>query len=138
MSPKSPKLSFNPKQAVKTILSALSTRSRDVIVGRYGLGAETKKLTLEAIGKKYGITRERVRQIENYSVQNIRKSKEYVKTKKYFDELKADMRAAGSIVAEYDFLNRISSDKSIQNHIHFLLVLHSCYLIILQIKGLLF
>lgn len=123
MSSKPVKLSFNPKQAVKTLLAALNNRSKDVIVGRYGLGIETKKLTLEAIGKKYGITRERVRQIENYSIQNIRKSKEYDKAKKYFDELKAFMKGAGGIVAEHDFLNHISADKSIQNNIHFLLVI---------------
>ncbi len=123
MSSKPVKLSFNPKQAVKTLLAALNNRSKDVIVGRYGLGTETKKLTLEAIGKKYGITRERVRQIENYSIQNIRKSKEYGKAKKYFDELKTFMKSAGGIVAEHDFLTHISVDKSVQNHVHFFLVI---------------
>jgi DNA-directed RNA polymerase sigma subunit (sigma70/sigma32) len=39
-------------------------------------------MTLEAIGKKYNITRERVRQIENHAVATIRKSKEYQKEKK--------------------------------------------------------
>ncbi len=44
-------------------LQALDERSRDIIVRRFGLGKD-KKETLESIGKEYGITRERVRQIE--------------------------------------------------------------------------
>lgn len=44
-------------------LQALDARSRDIIVRRFGLGKEEKE-TLESIGKEYGITRERVRQIE--------------------------------------------------------------------------
>ncbi len=115
-------ISFNPKQVTKRLLSVLSPRSQDVINGRYGLGGETKKMTLEAIGKKYKITRERVRQIENYSLANIRKSKEYDKEKPVFEELKVLIRGMGVIVAEDDLLKHISKDKSIQNHINFLLV----------------
>lgn len=44
-------------------LQALDARSRDIIVRRFGLGKDDKE-TLESIGKEYGITRERVRQIE--------------------------------------------------------------------------
>ena len=115
-------ISFVPKQVTKRLLSVLSPRSQDVINGRYGLGTETKKMTLEAIGKKYKITRERVRQIENYSLANIRKSKEYEKEQAIFDELKALIRSMGSIVSEEDLLKHISKDKSTQNHINFLLV----------------
>ena len=44
-------------------LQALDARSRDIITRRLGIGKEDKE-TLESIGKEYGITRERVRQIE--------------------------------------------------------------------------
>lgn len=44
-------------------LQALDARSRDIIIRRFGIGKEEKE-TLESIGKEYGITRERVRQIE--------------------------------------------------------------------------
>src|SRR3989338_7911719 len=69
--------SFKPKEATKKLLSVLTKRGQDVIVSRYGLGARAQKLTLDAIGKKYSITRERVRQIENHSLATIRKSKVY-------------------------------------------------------------
>lgn len=121
MSDKNPQLNFNPKQVTKRLLAVLSPRARDVITGRFGLGTETKKMTLESIGSKYTITRERVRQIENNSIQNIRKSKEYAKEKKTFDDLKAYVAALGGIMSEHDLLNHISKDKSTQNHAHFLL-----------------
>lgn len=115
-------ITFKPKQVTKRLLSVLPPRAQDVVVGRFGLGASSSKMTLEAIGKKYGITRERVRQIENYSLTNIRKSKEYTKEKKNFDELNALVKKLGGMVGEYDLLSHISKDSSTQNHIHFLLV----------------
>ena len=100
----------------------MGDRSQDVLTSRFGLGADTKRMTLEAIGKKYKITRERVRQIENYSLINIRKSKEYTKEKEIFDELREIILNLGSTVGEETLLKHLSKDKSTQNQIHFLLV----------------
>lgn len=121
MTEKTP-ITFKPKQVTKRLLSVLSPRAQDVLVGRFGLGSETKRMTLEAIGKKYKITRERVRQIENYSIVNIRKSKEYGKEKPVFDEIKEVMVKLGIVVSEKELLEHFSKDKSLQNHMHFLLV----------------
>jgi RNA polymerase primary sigma factor len=51
------------RQALESILQSLPSRERDVIVLRYGLNGSEPE-TLEAIGRKLGLTRERVRQIE--------------------------------------------------------------------------
>ena len=118
---KSP-ITFKPKQVVKKLLAVLGDRSQDVLVNRFGLGNDTKRMTLEAIGKKYKITRERVRQIENYSIINIRKSKEYVKESLIFAELKEIISSLGSTITEDSLLKHLSKDKSIQNCVHFLLV----------------
>ncbi|TAL49017.1 hypothetical protein EPN83_01965 [Patescibacteria group bacterium] len=115
-------IKLKPKQATKRLLAALSPRSREVIAKRYGLGESPERMTLEAIGKKYGITRERVRQIENHALTHVRKSKEYQKEKPTFEELKEFVHSLGGIVSERDLLNHASSDKSTQNHTHFLLV----------------
>jgi len=114
-------ITFKPKQAVKRLLGVLGDRSQDVLTSRFGLGADTKRMTLEAIGKKYKITRERVRQIENYSLINIRKSKEYTKEKEIFDELREIILNLGSTVGEETLLKHLSKDKSTQNQIHCLL-----------------
>lgn len=115
-------LSFKPKAITKRLLIPLSKRGQDVIINRYGLGTQAKKLTLDAIGKKYGITRERVRQIENHSLITIRKSKEYKESIPVFAELKDLILGLGGIVSEKDLLKLLTKDASTQNHIHFLLV----------------
>lgn len=64
MTPTKAKLSgatFRDNAAV--LLQQLDARSRDIIARRYGLSSG-KGETLDSIGKEYGITRERVRQIE--------------------------------------------------------------------------
>ena len=115
-------ISFKPKQTVKRLLSSLPDRAREVLIYRYGLGTDTKRMTLDAIGKKYGITRERVRQIENYGIANVRKSEEYKQEKAAFTEIEALLHSLGGIVVEDDFLGHVSKDKALQNHVHFLLV----------------
>lgn len=123
MPTKTSKISFKPKQVTKRLLSVLSDRAKDVIVSRYGLGENTEKMTLEAIGQTYGITRERVRQIENHSLNTIRKSETYEKEQSTFDELKAYVDSLGGLVSEVDLLESISKNEETQNHIHFMLVL---------------
>ncbi len=116
-------IQFKPKQTTKKLLSVLPDRAREVLVKRYGLGKDTEKMTLDAIGKMYGITRERVRQIENYALTNIRKSDAYKSEKTAFAELEQLLHSLGGIVVEEDFLGHIAKDVSIQNHIHFILVI---------------
>jgi hypothetical protein len=115
-------LSFNPKQVVKRLLSSLPDRAQDVIVGRFGLNQSGDEMTLEAIGKKYGITRERVRQIENYAINHIRKADSYENEKPVFDELKETVRKMGGVISEEDLLDNLGKDITAQKYIHFLLV----------------
>lgn len=114
---------FKPKEVTKRLLSILTKRSQDVLTSRYGLGNRTSKLTLDTIGKKYNITRERVRQIENHSLASIRKSKVYKDCEPIFSELKAIIYNLGAVVSEKDLLNHLSKDTSTQNHFHFFLIL---------------
>jgi DNA-directed RNA polymerase sigma subunit (sigma70/sigma32) len=93
-------ISFRPKQVSKKLLSSLKDRSFDVIANRYGLTDDAERKTLEAIGQKYGITRERVRQIENAALNTIRKSKEMEESKEVFDEVKKLLNGMGAIMTE--------------------------------------
>lgn len=116
-------LPFKPKQVTKRILSPLQDRAFDVILNRFGLGDDAERKTLEAIGEKYGITRERVRQIENVALTSIRKADSYKGEQATFDELKKIINELGAVVEEEELLNAISKEKSTQNHVHFYLVL---------------
>ncbi|MEK7584275.1 MAG: sigma factor-like helix-turn-helix DNA-binding protein, partial [Patescibacteria group bacterium] len=63
--------SFDPDVLSSHFFSALTDREHDILVNRYGLHG-SDKATLEEIGKKYAVTRERVRQIENSALNKIR------------------------------------------------------------------
>jgi len=120
-------ITFKPKQATKKLLAVLPDRARDVLEKRYGLGKSTEKQTLESIGKTYGITRERVRQIENYAIQSIQKSPAYDEFEETFDELKNILNSLGAVVSEEVLLEEISNDEVVRNHIYFLLVLGNAF-----------
>ncbi|HRY30920.1 MAG TPA: sigma factor-like helix-turn-helix DNA-binding protein [Candidatus Paceibacterota bacterium] len=116
------KLSFQPKDVTKKLLGGLPGRSKDVLTKRYGLGKTTDRMTLEAIGREYSITRERVRQIEEYSLNTIRKSDSYKESEKAFAEIKGVVDELGSVVSETNLLDCVSDNQNVRNHIHFILV----------------
>lgn len=118
-----PAITFKPKQVIKRLLAPLSPRALDVMIKRYGLGEGTERMTLEGIGGTYGITRERVRQIENFALATIKKSDVFKKEEAVFAELHELVVSMGGVVCEEDFLMHLSKDVSTQNHIYFLLVL---------------
>lgn len=118
-----PTISFKPKKITKKITSHLADRGRDVILNRFGLTADGKRKTLEEIGQKYNITRERVRQVEDAALTAVKKSDVYRAEQAVFDEIKQLIKRLGSIVAEHDLLPYISKDKTTQNHINFFLTL---------------
>lgn len=59
-------------RTVASLVKTLSPRNRDIVSRRFGLKSGSKE-TLESIGKSYGITRERVRQIEEFSLSQLGK-----------------------------------------------------------------
>jgi RNA polymerase primary sigma factor len=54
------------------VLKVLTARERDIIKLRYGLGGGRER-TLEEIGTKLGITRERIRQIQMVALKKMRR-----------------------------------------------------------------
>jgi RNA polymerase sigma factor (sigma-70 family) len=56
-----------------SILKRLDPRERDIIVYRYGLERGTEPQTLEQVGTRMGVTKERIRQIEARAMEKIRK-----------------------------------------------------------------
>jgi len=116
-------ISFKPKQITKKLLAALPVRARDVLEKRYGLGTSGETSTLESIGQAYGITRERVRQIENYGITSIQKSDVYKEFEPVFMELQGIINdLGGGLIAEHVLLEEITTDSVLRNHIYFLLV----------------
>ncbi len=117
-----PGITFKPKAVSKKLLTNLNPRTREIITNRYGL-EKAERMTLEAIGKNYDITRERVRQIENFALSTIKKSKEFEEHAFVFDELKKIIKELGAVVSEDHLMQHVSKDPVIQNHINLYLAL---------------
>ncbi len=60
------------KEGVRKALNALPERERQVIELRYGLSG-MEPLTLEEVGRTFGVTRERIRQIENNTLKKLQR-----------------------------------------------------------------
>ncbi|GMI24526.1 hypothetical protein TeGR_g293 [Tetraparma gracilis] len=69
---------------LRKLLSTLSPRERDVVTMRFGL--ETGEVaTLEEIGNKFDVTRERIRQIEARALHKLKQPYRNHKLREYVD-----------------------------------------------------
>jgi RNA polymerase primary sigma factor len=59
------------RQDVQRALAVLPRRDREVLELRYGLNGR-KPMTLEEVGEAFGVTRERIRQIENNTLKRLK------------------------------------------------------------------
>ena len=120
-------LSFDSAALVKRLLAAAPERAREVLVRRFGLGTSPVRETLEAIGDRSGITRERVRQIEAAGLDAIRASKVFKDSRPAFEELATFVESLGAIVPEDHLLETLGKDERVRNRFRFLLVLDSAF-----------
>lgn len=115
-------ITFKPKQIASRLVRVVSNdRARDVLMRRYGLTDDGAIETLESVGQSYGITRERVRQIENHALGAIQKSTEYSELADAFNELAATIDALGGVVPQDELVQMLAKAPKEQNHILFLL-----------------
>ena len=58
---------------VHKMLNQLNQKEKDVLIMRYGLDDDGQKKTLDEIGSRYGVSRERIRQIETRAISKLKK-----------------------------------------------------------------
>jgi RNA polymerase primary sigma factor len=63
----------NLRDEVGDLLSVLDEREKKIIYSRFGLDGGKAK-TLEEVGKKFGVTRERIRQLQNIALMKLRRA----------------------------------------------------------------
>jgi RNA polymerase sigma factor (sigma-70 family) len=63
-------------EEVERVMAPLSEREREVLRLRHGLGLD-RELTLEEIGRRLSLTRERVRQIEAKALAKVRAARHH-------------------------------------------------------------
>lgn len=114
---------------VGEFLSGLAAREREVLAARYGLSGG-EGLTLQAIGDKYGITRERVRQIEASGLQALRKNLNHPYFKGFVEAATSHLNKLGGVQKEDAFFSDLAktfghrgSLADFSNHTRFILEL---------------
>ena len=102
------------------LLRDLPARQKDVLSRRFGLKGE--KETLEAVGRAYGITRERVRQIEKEGLKRLEDRIDNVQCQKVFQAFSKELKDSGGLKREDILLAKLGGAK-FQNPVLFLLTL---------------
>ncbi len=72
------------KENIEEVLSSLSDRESKVLKMRFGLMGE-KAMTLEEVGREFGVTRERIRQIEAKALRKLKHPSRRKKLQDYLD-----------------------------------------------------
>ncbi|MBI2057646.1 MAG: hypothetical protein HYT63_01530 [Candidatus Yanofskybacteria bacterium] len=125
-------LDKNIKKVVAVLVKSLSERNRDIVLRRFGLKTGSRE-TLESIGQGYGITRERVRQIEDYALKNLRTEamgSTASLIKPYFDFALNLISDHGGFLSEKDLYRKFSEqekDNVVNLSLAFLLALNSSF-----------
>jgi len=61
------------RNEIRRVLKSLSPREAEIVNAYFGLDGETRGVTIEQIGQKYDLTKERIRQIKGKSDQTFTK-----------------------------------------------------------------
>lgn len=107
------------QKTTKTLLGVLGPRHREVIERRFGLNKKQRE-TLEAIGQDYGLTRERIRQIQDYALAKVRE--ESPKTTSILVHFEKKLEDWGGLKREDKLIEGLGGEK-FANQILFLLAL---------------
>lgn len=60
------------KKSINNVLSILDERERNIVECYYGINTDCEPMTLEAIGERYSLTKERIRQIKEKAIRKLR------------------------------------------------------------------
>ena len=97
---------FEPVRFVQDLLNDLDSRARNIVLKRFGIDGGRPK-TLESLGKAYGITRERVRQIEALSIKELRKGSRAKQLSHISKLIHGTLTDAGGIMEQESLLDAL-------------------------------
>jgi len=96
-------------QFARDLLSNLKEKQQKVLLKRFGLSGR-KKTTLEAIGKEFGVTRERIRQIEAASLNKLRRLARLDHNKVTFEKIRNVIESKGGVIDEETLAREFIAD----------------------------
>ncbi len=117
------------KMVSEALKNVSNQRTRDIISLRFGLKDGQRK-TLEEIGQKYGITRERVRQIEEVAFSDLKRSESINALKPSFSLVDNFLNQEGGVAREERLLSSltgIDSSHPARGAVYFALTLGQPY-----------
>lgn len=124
---------LNIKPSIEKMLRVPSDRNGDMLASRYGIPTKASRgtgsapgvrATLESIGRRYGITRERVRQIEEASYLKIRNSDQFELLEPAIAQVANFIQEQGGVVEEDALVEALVGDAQ-RPHLALLLSLSS-------------
>jgi hypothetical protein len=110
---------LNIKKPVTKLLSSISDKNREVLERRFGIGRNEAE-TLESIGKSYKITRERVRQIQEYGLKKLTKANVNSLLTPAFLKIENYINKKGGVVKESDIFDALARSEEAA-HLSFVL-----------------
>ena len=96
------------------VVNELPERSRNIIIKRFNLDEKGVR-TLDEIGKEYGITRERVRQIEVEAIARLKRIGEKYNIGLIFNNIRKTIEDHGGIMSEEEIIKHLFKNKSRDN-----------------------
>jgi hypothetical protein len=100
---------FHPNEVVAALFRGLSEKEEDVLRRRFGLSTDEIE-TLEDIGRRYGVTRERIRQIQAGAIGKIKRAKGFPQSRGPFEQLVVSvLTESGGIVEEEQLFHDLLS-----------------------------
>lgn len=113
-------LKLNLEQLMQEMLLVLSPKEKEVMIKRFSLD-ESPRLTLEKIGQKFAVTRERIRQIEKIALTKLRRTVQNSKLQHINELANTSLKNHGGICVESkiiaEILNAIGSENIIDGNI---------------------
>ncbi|MDP2695960.1 MAG: sigma factor-like helix-turn-helix DNA-binding protein [bacterium] len=108
------------KKLAKELTSDLSPRQREVIEGRFGL-KNSQCLTLAAVGERYGLTRERIRQIERAALNMLQERFNNGSGAKFVDSVSKNLKRYNGVREEGQLLADLRCSQDDLNRMRFVL-----------------
>lgn len=110
---------------ISNLIADLNPRQKTVLNKRFSLDGKSKKgITLAELGNKYGVTRERIRQIEEAAFTLVKKKIDQGVGKSLFDYIKSHLEGLGGVGREDTILHGVKSWLRVEMtplQLHFLL-----------------
>lgn len=97
---------LNIRKTITKLLSSVSHKNREVLERRFGI-ARSEPETLESIGKSYKITRERVRQIQEYAIKKLMSGGGSTLLAPVFDKIAGYINIRGGVAKESDIFESL-------------------------------